>query len=103
MPDPTGVRIAVPADLAVSGSTILGIASNIGDELAQLRSLLAPLHDYWMGGAHDNWQPLQAQWDAAANDLMAAPGTLGAIGHTATTNWVNYSDTEAANIRTWAH
>ena len=103
MPDPTGSRIAVPADLAESGPTILNIANAIGAELDQLKALVAPLHDFWTGGAHDDWQPLQAQWDAAANDLMAAPGTLGAIGRTATTNWTNYSDCEAANIRTWAH
>jgi WXG100 family type VII secretion target len=103
MTDPTGVPIAVPPDLEASGATILGIATAIGDELAQLRNLLMPLHEYWTGGAQENWQPLQAQWDASANDLMAAPGTLGAIAHTATTNWGNYVDCEAANIRTWAH
>ena len=103
MPDPTGVRIKVPAELEASGSTILGIATQIGDELAQLKSLLTPLQEFWQGNAQMDWQTLQAQWDAAANDLMAAPGTLGAIGHTATTNWGNYVDCETANIRTWAH
>jgi uncharacterized protein YukE len=103
MTDPTGVRIKVPADLAVSGPTILAIATNIGDELAQLKSLLTPLHEFWIGAAHDGWQPLQAQWDAAAADLMAAPGTLGQIGQTARMNWDNYTDCEASNTKTWLH
>ena len=103
MPDPTGVRIAVPAELEASGSRILNIATAIGDELAQLKSLLTPLQEYWTGGAEGDWHILQLQWDAAALDLMASTGTLGAIGHTATTNWGNYVDCETANIRTWAH
>ena len=103
MPDPTGARIAVPADLAESGPTITGIANNIGDELSQLASLLAPLQDYWSGQANISWQSLQNIWNTAANNLMSTTGTLGSIGTTAGVNWMNYSDAEAANIATWAH
>lgn len=103
MPDPTGVRIAVPPELEASGPTIKAIAAQIGDELAQLKSQLTPLQHYWQGTAHEDWFSLQAQWDAAALDLMASSGMLGAIGHAATTNWINYHECEAANIRTWAH
>lgn len=103
MPDPSGVRIAVPPDLDVSGPTILGIAVQISEELDKLKALLVPLQDYWQGNAQMDWQALQAQWDAAAADLMSSSGTLGAIGNTATTNWNNYVDCEASNVRTWAH
>ncbi len=103
MPDYTDAHIAVPDELADSGPTIAGIAQNISDELNRLRSLLGPLLDYWQGNANLGWQDLQNTWDAAASDLMGAPGALGAIGHTATRNWLNYIDCEAANTRTWAH
>jgi uncharacterized protein YukE len=103
MPDLTGAEIAVPAELEGSGPKILAIASQIEAELADLKRLLLPLHDYWVGDAKEDWHLLQLQWDVAAADLMASQGTLGDIGRTATVNWGNYIDCEAANVRTWAH
>ena len=103
MPDPTGVRINVPPDLADSGPRILAIAAAIGDELTQLRGLLAPLHDYWSGQSQIGWQDLQTMWDAAAGNLMSTSGTLGAIGHTAGVNWENYVNCETSNTTTWRH
>jgi hypothetical protein len=102
MPDVTGSRIVV-GDLSATGPTISGIASAIGEELATLSGLLAPIRESWIARSAVDWDSLQARWDKAAADLMAAPGALGAIGHVAAVNWTNYVDLEAANVRTWAH
>jgi WXG100 family type VII secretion target len=103
VPDPTGTRIVVPADLSAAGPMILGIANSIEDELNQLKAALAPLQETWTGQANLSWDALQMIWNTAAQNLMTGAGTLGAIGNTATTNWTNYSDCETANIATWAH
>lgn len=103
MTDPMSARIAVPAELETIAPTILNIANQIGDELAQLARLLAPLHEYWTGQANVSWAELQNIWNTAANDLMTSAGTLGAISHATRTNWNNYVDAEAANVATWSH
>jgi WXG100 family type VII secretion target len=103
MPDPTGVRIAVPTDLADTGPQIISIASQIGDELAALKSQLMPLREAWQGSANMSWQDLQTMWDNAANNLMTTAGTLGSIGTTTGIVWNNYSDVENSNTRTWQH
>ena len=101
MPDPSGTRIVVTDVLADSGPSIMNIATQIGEDLAKLAALLTPLHDYWTGTATDSWQTLQTAWNTAANDLMSAPGQLGAISNAASTNWNNYVDCETSNISSW--
>jgi uncharacterized protein YukE len=101
MPDPTGTRLTVPPGLEEAGPTILSIATAIGEELDGLQRRIGPLHDYWTGLAHNDWHPLQEMWNQAATDLMAAPGTLGAIASTTVTNSQNYVHCEDANVRTW--
>jgi WXG100 family type VII secretion target len=103
MPDPTGAQIAVPAELAESGPAIMTMASNLGDQLSMLARQLAPLQEEWVGQANTTWQDLQLRWNSAADSLMAAPGALGTISRAVNTNWVNYSDCEAANVATWQH
>jgi WXG100 family type VII secretion target len=103
VPDPFSARIVVPARLETSGSDITAIATAIGDDLASLKNLLAPLHELWSGQANISWAELQQIWDTAAADLMSAPGVLGQIGLTTNTNWHNYVETENANIQTWKH
>jgi len=107
MPDPTGVRITVPTDLADAQPQILSFASNIETQLDNLwQTQLAPLRDSWIGspaGAAMSWNDLQTRWNLAARDLMTTTGTLGSLGRTVGVNWNNYAEAEATNARAWKH
>lgn len=103
MPDVTGSRIAVPADLEASGPQIISIGASIAEELQSLQSMLAPLAAEWTGSAAIGHQDVQAQWNTASANLMSDVGTLGDLGRTAQTNWTNYVDVESANTSSWQH
>jgi uncharacterized protein YukE len=97
------LEICVPADLGESGTTVLGIANNIGTEITDLQAKLAPLAQYWVGTAADGHQVTQQTWNTAATNLMTDVGTLGDLAKTMGTNWNNYVDTEGANTKSWQH
>lgn len=103
MVDITGSQISVPADLGESGPQVLGIANNIGTELADLQAELAPLAEYWVGKAADGHKVTQQAWNTASTALMTDVGTLGDLARTMGTNWTNYVDGEAANTKSWQH
>jgi uncharacterized protein YukE len=98
-----GARIAVPAELEVSGPRILAISVALFAEITQLRNLLGPLASYWTGQASQGHEEVQQEWNDASTKLMTDVGTLGALSHVATTNWNNYVATEAANTASWRH
>ena len=101
MSDPSGTQIMVTEDLADCGTYLMGIANQINDQLTTLKNQLALTHQDWIGNASESWQALQAQWDAAAANLMTGAGELGAISHAATVNWSNYVDCETSNTSSW--
>jgi uncharacterized protein YukE len=101
MVDVTGSKIAVPADLAEGGPQVTTIANNIGTELTDLQTKLAPLAEYWIGTASSGHQVTQQQWNTAAQNLMSDVGTLGDLARTMGVNWNNYVDTENVNTQMW--
>jgi WXG100 family type VII secretion target len=74
------------------------IASQIAQQLGDLKAYLAPLVASWSGGASGDFQALQAKWDASANDLNQV---LRQISQSLRTAGDNYSNTERANKQIW--
>jgi WXG100 family type VII secretion target len=75
-----------------------GIASQIAQELSDLKAYLAPLVASWSGEASGDFQALQAKWDASADDLNQV---LRQISQSLRTAGENYSSTERANTQIW--
>jgi 6 kDa early secretory antigenic target len=67
-------------------------------ELADLKSKLAPMVSTWSGRAAENYNVLQAQWDTAASDLS---DILTQISRSLRVAQQNYTDTETANASIW--
>jgi len=76
-----------------------GIASQIAQELSDLKTYLAPLVASWSGDASSDFQALQAKWDASANDLNQV---LRQISQSLRAAGDNYSNTERANKQIWS-
>jgi WXG100 family type VII secretion target len=74
------------------------IASQIAQQLGDLKAYLAPLVASWSGEASGDFQALQAKWDASANDLNQV---LRQISQSLRTAGDNYSNTERANKQIW--
>ena len=75
-----------------------GIASQIAQQLADLKTYLAPLVASWSGEASGDFQALQAKWDASANDLNQV---LRQISQSLRTAGDNYLNTERTNKQIW--
>ena len=74
------------------------IASQIAQQLGDLKTYLAPLVASWSGEASGDFQALQAKWDASANDLNQV---LRQISQSLRAAGDNYSNTERANKQIW--
>ena len=74
------------------------IASQIAQQLSDLKSYLAPLVASWSGEASSDFQALQAKWDASANDLNQV---LRQISQSLRTAGDNYLSTERSNKQIW--
>jgi uncharacterized protein YukE len=99
-----GVPIYVGDDLEGAGSTINGVAAKIAEKLQGLINQLQPLADTWSGPAASYYQPLQDEWNYAANGLFGTAeqgGVLGEIAAAMNVAWGNYTDAEWANVSTW--
>src|SRR5258708_24044233 len=71
-----------------------GVASQIAQQLGDLKSYLAPLVASWSGEASSDFQALQAKWDSSANDLNQV---LRQIAQSLRAAGNNYSNPERAN------
>jgi early secretory antigenic target protein ESAT-6 len=74
------------------------IASQIAQQLGDLKSYLAPLVASWSGEASSDFQALQAKWDASANDLNQV---LRQISQSLRSAGDNYLSTERSNKQIW--
>jgi len=74
------------------------IASQIAQQLSDLKTYLAPLVASWSGEASSDFQALQAKWDASANDLNQV---LRQISQSLRTAGDNYLSTERSNKQIW--
>ncbi len=74
------------------------IASQIAQQLSDLKSYLAPLVATWSGQASSDFQALQAKWDTSANDLNQVLRQMATALRTA---GEQYRATESANSSIW--
>ena len=99
-----GTPIMVDEQLSQAGAYINGAAATIAGQLNSLIQQLQPLMDSWTGPAASYYEPLQAEWNYAANGLFGTAqqdGVLGEIANAMHVAWGNYSDAEWANVSTW--
>lgn len=75
------------------------IASQIEQQLNDLKSFLAPLVATWSGEASTDYQALQAKWDASAADLNQV---LRQMAQALRTAGENYQATERTNSSIWS-
>jgi WXG100 family type VII secretion target len=74
------------------------VASQIAQQLSDLKAYLAPLVASWSGEASSDFQALQAKWDAGANDLNQV---LRQISQSLRTAGDNYLNAERTNKQIW--
>jgi len=99
-----GTPILVGDDLAAAGTDINNVAAKIAGQLQALRAQLQPIAETWTGPASTYYQPLQEEWNFAANGLFGTEeqgGVLGEIAAAMNVTWGDYSDAEWANVTTW--
>ena len=101
MPDVTGTPLVVPSDLQGAGTALNKQAQGIVDQLDALKTQLAPLAETWVGPAASYYQPLQAEWNMAAEGLFGPHGVLGQIASALNLSWNNYSECEWSNVKGW--
>ena len=75
------------------------IATQIAQQLNDLKAYLAPLVATWSGQASTDFQALQAKWDGSANDLNQV---LRQISQSLRTAGDNYLTTERTNSSIWS-
>ena len=75
------------------------IATQIAQQLSDLKTYLAPLVATWSGEASTDFQALQSKWDASANDLQQI---LRQISQSLRTAGDNYLTTERTNSSIWS-
>jgi WXG100 family type VII secretion target len=76
-----------------------GVASQIAQQLSDLKSYLAPLVATWSGQASTEYQALQSKWDASADDLNQV---LRQMSQALRTAGDNYANTERKNSSIWS-
>jgi early secretory antigenic target protein ESAT-6 len=72
------------------------IATQIAQQLSDLKAYLAPLTATWSGEASSDFQALQAKWDSSASDLNQV---LRQIGQALRVAGEEYRATESTNSR----
>jgi WXG100 family type VII secretion target len=75
------------------------IATQIAQQLSDLKAYLAPLVASWSGEASTDFQALQAKWDASADDLNQI---LRQISQSLRIAGEQYQATERANSSIWS-
>ena len=75
------------------------IASQIAQQLSDLKTYLAPLVASWSGEASGEFQALQAKWDGSADDLNQV---LRQISQALRLAGEQYQAAEKANSSVWS-
>jgi WXG100 family type VII secretion target len=75
------------------------VASQIAQQLSDLKAYLAPLVASWSGGAAGDFQALQAKWDGSANDLNQV---LRQLSQALRLAGEQYQAAEKANSSVWS-
>lgn len=95
----TGHILVTFGSLAEGAADVDAVASQIDQQLADLRSYLAPLTASWDGVAAADFQALQRRWDTSIADLNAV---LRQIAVSLRTAGENYASAESTNARMWS-
>ena len=74
------------------------VASQIAQQLSDLKAYLAPMVASWSGEASSEYQALQSRWDASANDMNQV---LRQMAQALRTAGDNYASTERKNSSIW--
>ena len=74
------------------------VASQIAQQLSDLKAFLAPMVASWSGEASTDFQALQAKWDGSAADLNQV---LRQMAQALRTAGDNYQATERTNSSIW--
>ena len=75
------------------------VASQIAQQLSDLKAYLAPMVASWSGEASSEFQALQAKWDGSATDLNQV---LRQMAQALRTAGDNYQNTEKTNSSIWS-
>ena len=75
------------------------VASQIAQQLSDLKAYLAPLVATWSGSASSDFQALQAKWDGSATDLNQV---LRQIAQALRSAGETYQSTERTNSSIWS-
>ena len=75
------------------------VASQIAQQLSDLKAYLAPMVASWSGEASRDFQTLQAKWDGSAEDLNQV---LRQMARALRTAGDNYQATERTNSSIWS-
>jgi early secretory antigenic target protein ESAT-6 len=75
------------------------VATQIAQQLSDLKTYLAPLVASWSGNAAGEYQALQAKWDGSASDLNQVLRQMAQALRTAADN---YQSTERKNSSIWS-
>jgi WXG100 family type VII secretion target len=98
MSNPDGeIRVGFGAIDAAASDTD-AIATQIAQQLDDLKIYLSPLVATWTGEASTDYQALQSKWDTSAAELNQV---LRQIANTLRTSNENYSGAERANKAIW--
>ncbi len=96
---PDGQMLVTFGSIDAAASDTDGIASQIDQQLDDLKSYLAPLVASWEGQASGDYQALQAKWDTSAAELNQV---LRQIATNLRTANENYGQAERSNAAMWA-
>lgn len=98
MPNPDGHIKVTFGPIATAVSDTSTIATQMNQQLDDLKKYLSPLVASWTGQAATNYQALQTQWDTSAANLTQI---LQQISTTLQTSHDNYNTTETTNAHIW--
>jgi WXG100 family type VII secretion target len=96
-----GTALMVKTELESAPTYIDARVEAITQLLQSLVAQLEPVEETWSGWASNYYEPLQEEWNLAANGLFGPDGVLSTISNTLRTTWSNYDSAESANIGTW--
>ena len=85
--------------LEAAQSDVAATTSNLNQQLADLKSYLAPMVSTWTGQAAELYQAKQQQWDRAAADLNQV---LAQIGQALGAASEDFRTAEQSNTNVWS-
>jgi ESAT-6 family protein len=94
-----GYILVTPSALAEGAADTDNVASQIDQQLSDLRAYIAPLVATWEGTASMDYQALQTRWNTSLADLNQV---LRQIANALRIAERNYTTTESTNASMWA-